>query len=118
MGARDADLARAFDVSESTIDNWKAAHPEFLAALKAGRELADAEVANSLYRRAIGDGDRPPDVTACIFWLKNRRPDLWRDAHRQEHAITTPDKTELTPEERARRAVELVDRAFGRVQNS
>jgi len=118
LGARDADLARAFDVSESTIDNWKAAHPEFLAALKAGRELADAEVANSLYRRAIGDGDRPPDVTACIFWLKNRRPDLWRDAHRQEHAITTPDKTELTPEERARRAVELVDRAFGRVQNS
>lgn len=21
----------------------------------------------------------PPDTTACIFWLKNRRPDLWRD---------------------------------------
>ena len=53
LGARDADLARAFDVSESTIDNWKAAHPEFLAALKAGRELADAEVANSLYRERL-----------------------------------------------------------------
>ena len=118
LGARDADLARVFDVSESTIDNWKAAHPEFLAALKAGRELADAEVANSLYRRAIGDGDRPPDVTACIFWLKNRRPDLWRDAHRQEHAITTPEKADMSPEERARRAAEMVDRAFGRIPNS
>src|SRR5215831_15756104 len=104
---------RAFDVSESTIDNWKAAHPEFLAALKTGRELADAEVANSLYRRAIGDGDRPPDVTACIFWLKNRRPDWWRDAHRQEHAITTPEQADTSPEERARQAAEMVDRAFG-----
>src|SRR5215471_18710453 len=118
LGARDADLARAFDVSESTIDNWKAAHPEFLAALKAGRELADADVAHSLYRRALGDGDRPPDVTACIFWLKNRRPDWWRDAHRQEHAITTPEKADTSPEERARQAAEMVDRAFGRIPNS
>src|SRR5262249_33872210 len=107
LGARDADLARAFDVSESTIDNWKTAHRKFMVAQKAGRELAEGEFANSLYRRAMGDGDPPPDVTACIFWLKNRRPDLWRDDHRQEHAITTPGKCELTPEERARRAVEL-----------
>jgi hypothetical protein len=29
----------------------------------------------------------PPDVTACIFWLKNRRPDLWRDTHQLEHTL-------------------------------
>jgi hypothetical protein len=27
-----------------------------------------------------------PDVTACIFWLKNRQPQLWRD--RQDVAIS------------------------------
>jgi hypothetical protein len=28
----------------------------------------------------------PPDVIACIFWLKNRRPELWRDKHDVEHS--------------------------------
>jgi len=27
----------------------------------------------------------PPDVTACIFWLKNRDPQHWRSA--QEHVL-------------------------------
>jgi hypothetical protein len=36
-------------------------------------------VAHSLYRRAVGDVDHLPDITACILWLKNRRRDLWRD---------------------------------------
>jgi hypothetical protein len=57
----------------------------------------------------------PPDTTACIFFLKNRRSDLWRDAHRQEHAITTPGAAELSPEERAARAVAVLDEAFQRV---
>jgi hypothetical protein len=29
----------------------------------------------------------PPDVTAGIFWMKNRRPDLWRDTHQIEHQL-------------------------------
>jgi hypothetical protein len=99
LGARDADLARAFDVAESTIDNWKVAHPEFLAALKAGREIADANVASSLYRLAIGDAERAPNVNAQIFWLKNRRPDLWRDVQGREHAIDVKP-TQLSTEER------------------
>jgi hypothetical protein len=40
---------------------------------------ADATVAHSLYRRAVGEADHLPDTTACIFWLRNRRKDLWRD---------------------------------------
>jgi hypothetical protein len=27
----------------------------------------------------------PPDVTACIFWLKNRDPQHWRDVQQLEH---------------------------------
>jgi hypothetical protein len=104
LGATDAQLADFFDVSVTTIKNWQARHPQFLAALKAGKDEADDRVERSLYHRAIGyDYDSVkvfnangsplivpyrttalPDVTAAIFWLKNRRPDRWRDVHKYE----------------------------------
>lgn len=111
LGATDRDLAEAFAVAESTISLWKLRHREFSEALKAGKERADANVAKSLYRRALGyeheavkivadakTGDQliipyieryPPDTTACIFWLKNRRPADWRD--KQDHEVTGKD---------------------------
>ena len=122
LGATDAEMANFFEVDEATINRWKHAQPEFCASLKRGKMEADSEVATALYRRAIGyehDGKHyPPDPTSCIFWLKNRRADLWRDAHKQEHAITTSEKSDISPEERARQAAEMVDRAFGRIANS
>lgn len=120
LGATDAELARFFEVSESTIANWKNEHPEFLEALKDGKEEGDAKVAQSLYRRALGYSHRavkivadaksgaehivpytehyPPDTTACIFWLKNRRPDLWRDRQQHEHSGTVNAGVLLVPE--------------------
>jgi hypothetical protein len=103
LGATDKELADFFEVSESTLSKWKVDYPEFSEALKSGKEMADAEVGNRLFQRAIGyshpdvhisnyQGEitktetvkhYAPDTTACIFWLKNRRPDLWRD--RVEH---------------------------------
>lgn len=104
LGATDKDMADFFGVSEQTINTWKNAHPDFLESLRGGKAGADAKVAASLYHRANGyshDAVKivadaktgaehivpftehyPPDTTAAIFWLKNRRPDLWRD--RQE----------------------------------
>lgn len=99
LGATDKELAEAFEVAESTIANWKNAHTEFMDSIKKGRKIADAEVASKLFHRATGyehpEDDiksvageivitptikhYPPDTTAAIFWLKNRRPDLWRD---------------------------------------
>jgi hypothetical protein len=29
----------------------------------------------------------PPDVHAAEFWLKNRRPDRWRDVQQLEHVL-------------------------------
>jgi hypothetical protein len=29
----------------------------------------------------------PPDVTAAIFWLKNRDPQHWRDSQQLEHVL-------------------------------
>jgi len=98
LGATDIDLAELFDVSEATINNWKNNHPEFLESLKASKAISDDLVKRSLFERATGyshpedkvfnnSGEpmivpstkhHPPDVTACIFWLKNRDPDNWR----------------------------------------
>ena len=98
MGATDADLAAAFCVSEQTVNSWKKRFPAFLESLKRGKGEADAKVAECLFKRATGydhkavkifqkDGETfeheytehiPPDTTAQIFWLKNRRPHQFR----------------------------------------
>ena len=103
IGATDREMSDFFQVSEVTFNAWKHQHPEFLKSLKQGKEAADKRVEQSLYRRALGFAhdevhisnylgqvtltpivkQYPPDTTACIFWLKNRRPEEWRD--RVEH---------------------------------
>ena len=105
LGATDEEIADFFEISVATLNNWKREHPDFLASVKNGKILADANVANSLYQRAIGyehddeeikvvsDGQGmgssiqrvpirkhyPPDPVSMIFWLKNRQKKLWRD---------------------------------------
>lgn len=98
-GATNADLADAFGVTISTIYLWQSTHQDFSDAIKAGKDLVDDYVERSLYLQAVGyshdeddirvvDGQIvitptrkqiPPNPTAAIFWLKNRRPDRWRD---------------------------------------
>lgn len=102
LGADDKALAKLFSCSISTISNWKIEYPEFLAAIKEGKEQYDtANVEKSLLRRALGgptvevtrepdkDGKlritkvvykkRAPETVAGIFWLKNRQGHRWRD---------------------------------------
>lgn len=54
LGATDDQIAQFFEVEESTINNWKTAHPEFMESVRAGKIIADAEVANSFHKRAVG----------------------------------------------------------------
>ena len=96
LGATDKQMANFFDVSEVTLNAWKKNYPEFVKSLKAGKLDADSKVVKSLFKRACGmtvmeekalaDGtivqlmkELPPDATSCIFWLKNRQPDKWRE---------------------------------------
>jgi len=100
LGATDKELATSFGVKEQTITNWKRTYKDFFASIKEGKIEADANVSNSLYKKALGghfiekqkviivDGKEkiitlkeqvPPDTTSAIFWLKNRQPDKWRD---------------------------------------
>lgn len=93
---------------------WKKAYAEIADALKKGKEVADIEVENALYKRALGydfeetkveveaNGKKKitnitrhiaPDVTAQIFWLKNRRPDKWRD--KPMPAVVTEKEVDL-----------------------
>lgn len=114
LGATDEQLAEFFEVAVTTIDNWKRDHKEFLGAIKRGKTLADAEVADKLYHRATGyehpevdirviDSQivmtnlvkhYPPDTAAAIFWLKNRRKKEWRD--KQDVDLTSSDGS-MTP---------------------
>lgn len=98
-GANLSQLADFFGVSVKSIESWRVEHPAFGEALKLGREESDEWVVQSLYHRATGYSREavkiflhegkpvyapytehvPPDTTACIFWLKNRQPQDWRD---------------------------------------
>jgi len=99
LGATDEALADFFEIAVSTLNKWKKDHPEFMESIKSGKQIADANVASSLYHRALGYSHQetkvfnnmgeivtyecekhyPPDPTSAIFWLKNRQPQAWRD---------------------------------------
>ena len=73
-GLTDEQIASNCGISTSTLYRWKDEHREIREALKKGKEIVDYEVENALFRSAM-EGN----TTAQIFWLKNRRPDKWRD---------------------------------------
>jgi hypothetical protein len=96
-GATNPDLAGRFGVARSTIGQWIAHHPEFAEAVQQGRDVADATAVESLFTRVTGYNHQaekvflyrgeprtvthtahvPPETRACMFWLRNRRPEEW-----------------------------------------
>lgn len=105
-GLTDEQIAINMGINRDTLYRWKRNYPDISDALKKGKEVIDTMVENALLKRALGydyeevteelrynkDIDdyemvqtkrigrhEKPDTTAQIFWLKNRRPDLWRD---------------------------------------
>ena len=110
-GLTDEQIAHNIGVRRETLYDWMKKYPNISNALKRGKEVVDVEVENALLKRALGytytettkeRGVNPetgkvelittkvvtkevvPDTTAQIFWLKNRRPDLWRDKQNVE----------------------------------
>jgi hypothetical protein len=125
-GWTDSEMADFFEVTEQTWNNWKKKDPAFFESLKDWKAEFDERIERSLAERALGyshpedkifnnNGRKlvvptikhyPPDTTACIFWLKNRQPDEWRDKH--DHEVTGKNggplrmiSTEMTPQEAA-----------------
>jgi hypothetical protein len=107
LGATDSEMADFFNVDVRTLQRWKVDNKEFCHSVKIGKDVADDRVEMSLYHRATGyshpeDDIRviegqivitptikhyPPDTTAMIYWLKNRRKDDWRDKTEVEHSV-------------------------------
>lgn len=111
QGATDEEVAKAFKVSKRTIIRWKEEHESFAEAYQRGKDIADAKVEKSLYQRAIGyetkdtekiveldpkTGDpKPvrvktvtkqiaPDTMAAMYWLNNRKPDVYGPRKKEE----------------------------------
>lgn len=129
MGADDKKLAEFFEVTVTTVNNWKNQYPEFLESIKKGKDIYDTgTVEKSLLDRANGytheevklfqfydkeSGEvkikehtiakhYPPDPTSMIFWLKNRNPARWRDKMELVGKFDVNNfDVKLTPEEEA-----------------
>ena len=110
LGYTDVQLADYFEVTEKTINNWKSEHPTFLQSLRLGKEIADAEIAESLFKRGKGFTKEaikpmlvagnvvdhpvveyyPPDVKAAQIWLYNRQRHNWK----QKQTVTLDNQIE------------------------
>lgn len=110
-GKTDEEIADEIGVAEGTLYDWKKRYPEISEAIKKGKDIYDVKVEDALFDCTTGyykdedvlvqnaDGSKsirrikkwhPPNVTAIIFWLKNRKPSQWRDRHQQEVEIKKP----------------------------
>lgn len=106
-GATDEEVAQRLGLSRSTFCAYKKEFLEFSDTLKETKAIVDSKVESALLKRALGyeyeettrernDNGQlvvtkvvhkqvVPDTTAQIFWLKNRRPDKWRDKPAEEN---------------------------------
>lgn len=121
-GLTDEQIAKKMGVSRSTLNEWKEKYPDISDTLKKGKEVVDSMVENALLKRALGytseettselrydkkTGKKdlvitkrvrkevPPDTTAAIFWLKNRKPDVFRDRQEVEVAGLAEEQSKL-----------------------
>lgn len=112
-GLTDEQIAKNLGIAYSTFREYKKKYSALSAALKKGKEVIDFEVENALLKRALGYSYKEvtkelikdpltkktelkvtkevtkevaPDTTAQIFWLKNRKPQEWRDKRDIEHS--------------------------------
>lgn len=124
LGLTDSQMAGAFDISESTLNLWKKNHTKFSESMLAGKIEADANVASTLYKRALGhtqkrkvafkvkdydDKDRqierveivetedyfPPSDQAINLWLGNRQRKKWGSKSEIEHSGELKGKTTI-----------------------
>ena len=95
-GLTDEQIAKNIGINRTTLYDWKKKEDNIADALKKGKEVIDFEVENALLKRALGyeyeeetyengiltkkvKKQVPPDTTAQIFWLKNRKKEQWRE---------------------------------------
>lgn len=117
-GLTDEQIAQNMGIAVRTLYNWQDKYVQIVQSLKAGKEVVDRQVENALLKRALGFEVKEvtqervfvdelgiyemavtkvvtkqvtPDTTAGIFWLKNRKPNEWRDRHEVKNEHTGKD---------------------------
>nr|DAV64718.1 MAG TPA: terminase small subunit [Caudoviricetes sp.] len=78
-GLTDEQIAQNMGITAKTLYEWKKKYSEICESLKRNKDVADRQVENALFENAING-----NITAQIFWLKNRKPDKWRDKQEYE----------------------------------
>ena len=86
-GLTDEQIAEKMRIGMTTYYRWQTDYREIREALKKGKEVVDYEVENALLEEC-----KSGNVTAQIFWLKNRRPDKWRD---KPDAVVVADPAQI-----------------------
>ena len=113
-GLTDEQIAHNIGITTTTLYDWKKKYPQFAEAIKRGKEVVDIVVENALLKSAMGykfdevvkeriynpetgeseivevkrtTKDVAPNSTSLIFWLKNRKPEAWRDTKNIDAAV-------------------------------
>lgn len=85
-GLTDEQIAHNIGINKATLYDWMKKYSDISDSLKKGKEVVDIQVENALLDNALNG-----NITAQIFWLKNRRPDKWRDkAHEDNNGDKDP----------------------------
>lgn len=115
-GLTDEQIAQRMGISTTTLYRWKSEHREIREAIKKGKEVVDFEVENALLRNA-----RKGDTTAQIFWLKNRRPDKWRDSRdrtdRQDKLMAAQLQKEEMQAKKTEVEIKLAEAKLEKIKN-
>ena len=80
-GLTDEQISKNMGIQRGTLYEWKKKYTAISDALKKGKEVVDYEVENALLQAALAG-----NIAAIIFWLKNRRPNKWREKPEQKDA--------------------------------
>ena len=88
-GLTNEDIAFNIGITAKTLYEWMIKYSEISEALKEGKDVIDRRIENALAKKALSG-----DVTAMIFWLKNRKPKEWRDRFQQDIYTPEPIKVE------------------------
>ncbi len=95
-GLTEEQIAHNMGIRRETLIQWKKRYVNISNALKSGKEVVDRQVENALFKTATGyyydeetvtnQGEvvtvrkySKPNTTAQIYWLKNRKRDVWTD---------------------------------------
>ncbi len=110
-GLTDEQIAHNIGISTVTLYDWKKKYPTISNALKKGKEVVDFAVENALLKKALSG-----DVTAMIFWLKNRRRNSWRDRYDMRTDEPSLKKVEELMDGLDKLAADNVDECNSRLQ--